>query len=131
MIDLIKGVDFLLNQRGLFIFEEPYLGSMYEKTSYDQIYDEHVFLFSALSVSYLFNLYDMELIDLYQQKTHGGSMRYVLAKRGAYNNPSLKDGDFMLVGSSGLANSAEVINEVTSPFVGIFSTYGLIKAITD
>ena len=53
------------------------------------------------------------------------------AKRGAYNNPSLKDGDFMLVGSSGLANSAEVINEVTSPFVGILSTYGLIKALQD
>ena len=53
------------------------------------------------------------------------------AKRGAYNNPSLKDGDFMLVGSVGLANSAEVINEVTSPFIGILSTYGLIKAIQD
>ena len=25
----------------------------------------------------------------------------------------------------------EVLKEVTSPFVGIFSTYGLIKAITD
>ena len=53
------------------------------------------------------------------------------AKRGAYNNPSLKDGDFILVGSSALANSAEVINEVTSPFVGIFSFYGLIKAVRD
>ena len=43
----------------------------------------------------------------------------------------LKDGDFILVGSSALANSAEVINEVTSPFVGIFSFYGLIKAVRD
>ena len=53
------------------------------------------------------------------------------AKRGAYNNPTLKDGDFILVGRSALTNTAEVINEVTSPFVGIFSTYGLIKVIQD
>ena len=43
--DLIKGVDNLLNKTGLFIFEEPYLGSMFEKTSYDQIYDEHILCF--------------------------------------------------------------------------------------
>ena len=50
LTDLIKGVDYLLNADGLFIFEEPYLGSMYEKTSYDQIYDEHIYMFSASSV---------------------------------------------------------------------------------
>ena len=49
--DLIKGVNFLLHKKGVFIFEEPYLGSMYEKTSYDQIYDEHIFMFSATSLS--------------------------------------------------------------------------------
>ncbi len=48
--DLIKGINNLLTKKGLFIFEEPYLGSMYEKTSYDQIYDEHIFMFSATSV---------------------------------------------------------------------------------
>ena len=37
---LIKGIDFLLDDNGLFIFEEPYLGSMYKKGSYDQIYDD-------------------------------------------------------------------------------------------
>ena len=41
---MIKGVDNLLTKKGFFIFEEPYLGSMYEKVSYDQIYDEHIFI---------------------------------------------------------------------------------------
>ena len=50
LISLIKGVDFLLSKEGLFIFEEPYLGSMFEKTSYDQIYDEHIFMFSLSSI---------------------------------------------------------------------------------
>ena len=82
--DLIKGVDKLLSEKGLFIFEEPYLGSMFEKTSYDQIYDEHIFMFSATSVKKIFQLYNFELINTMPQKTHGGSMRYVIARKGVY-----------------------------------------------
>ena len=49
---------------GVFIFEEPYLGSMFEKTSYDQIYDEHIYMFSAHSIKKIFELYHFDLIDL-------------------------------------------------------------------
>ena len=44
--NLIKNIKKILSEDGVFIFEEPYLGSMYKKTSYDQIYDEHVYMFS-------------------------------------------------------------------------------------
>ncbi|EMO24048.1 class I SAM-dependent methyltransferase [Leptospira santarosai] len=81
---VVKGIATLLKPTGVVMFEDPYLGDVVEKTSYDQIYDEHVFLFSALSIQYLFSLYDLELIDLLSQNTHGGSMRYVLAHKGAY-----------------------------------------------
>ena len=82
--DLIKSIDKLLSKKGVFIFEEPYLGSMFEKTSYDQIYDEHIFMFSGSSVKKIFDLFDMELIDLIKQPTHGGSMRYVIARKGLH-----------------------------------------------
>ena len=84
IIDLIKSVDCLLDKKGLFIFEEPYLGAMYEKTSYDQIYDEHIFIFSGTSVQKIFDLYDMELIDMIKQETHGGSMRYVIGRKNKF-----------------------------------------------
>ena len=82
--DLIKGINILLSKKGVFVFEEPYLGSMYEKTSYDQIYDEHIFIFSVSSVKKIFDLYNFDLINVKKQKTHGGSMRYVVARRGEY-----------------------------------------------
>ena len=66
----------------MFIFEDPYLGEVIEKTSFDQIYDEHVFLFSALSVNYLANMHDLELVNMEPQITHGGSMRYTIAHKG-------------------------------------------------
>jgi len=82
MHSIYDGVKALLADDGVFIFEDPYLGEVIEKTSFDQIYDEHVFLFSALSVSHLANMHDLELINVEPQITHGGSMRYTLAHKG-------------------------------------------------
>ena len=82
--DLIKGIDTLMSKKGIFVFEEPYLGSMYKKTSYDQIYDEHIFMFSVSSIKKIFELFNFELINVQPQSTHGGSMRYVIARKGAY-----------------------------------------------
>ena len=47
----------------------------------DQIYDEHIFIFSVTSIKKIFDLFDFQLIDTLQQKTHGGSMRYVLQRK--------------------------------------------------
>ncbi len=82
--ELILTINKLLSAEGLFIFEEPYLGSMFEKTSYDQIYDEHIYIFSAHSVKKIFNLYDFDLIDIISQPSHGGSMRYVIGRKGKH-----------------------------------------------
>jgi 2-polyprenyl-3-methyl-5-hydroxy-6-metoxy-1,4-benzoquinol methylase len=81
---VVAGIRALLKPTGVVMFEDPYLGDIVEKTSYDQIYDEHVFLFSAHSIQYLFHIHGLELIDVLPQKTHGGSMRYVLGHRGAH-----------------------------------------------
>jgi len=74
----------LLKRDGLFIFEEPYLGSMFDKISYDQIYDAHIYMFSAHSVKSIFNSKGFDLINVIPQKTHGGSMRYVIARKGEF-----------------------------------------------
>jgi methylation protein EvaC len=79
---IVEGISILLKPTGVVMFEDPYLGDVIEKTSYDQIYDEHTFLFSVASISYIFEEYGMEVIDIEPQITHGGSMRYVIAKKG-------------------------------------------------
>lgn len=79
-----KGVDILLKEKGIFVFEDPYLGDIIQKTSYDQIYDEHVYIFSVQSVSHAFTPYGLEVFHVEPQVTHGGSMRYYLCRQGAY-----------------------------------------------
>jgi methylation protein EvaC len=79
---VVEGIDILLRDDGIVAFEDPYAGDVLEKGSYDQWYDEHVFLFSLHSVARVFAARGFELIDVQPQPTHGGSMRYVLARRG-------------------------------------------------
>ena len=80
---VLEGVSELLKPSGVLIFEDPYMGDIIRRTSFDQIYDEHAFYFSATSVRYLTHLYNMELIDVIPTTTHGGSMRYIIARKGA------------------------------------------------
>ena len=82
--NLFEAVDLCLNRNGVFIFEEPYMGSMFSKVSYDQIYDEHIYMFSTSSVSKICKLYDMELINVIKQNTHGGSLRYICARKNTH-----------------------------------------------
>jgi methylation protein EvaC len=89
-INLIRSIDKLLNKNGTLIFEEPYLGSMYKKISYDQIYDEHIYMFSASSVKKLYQRFNFNLVDAIPQKTHGGSMRYILKKNNYKESKRLK-----------------------------------------
>jgi methylation protein EvaC len=79
---LFRNVSNLLNYDGVFIFEEPYLLDMLEKSSFDQIYDEHIYMFSILSVKKLAARHGLWMIDAIPQVTHGGSMRYLLSKSG-------------------------------------------------
>ncbi|MBB3052439.1 methylation protein EvaC [Prauserella isguenensis] len=83
MDSILAGVRALLQPRGVFVFEDPYLGDIVERTSFDQIYDEHFFLFSAQSVDEMARRHGLELVDVERLAVHGGELRYTLALPGA------------------------------------------------
>jgi methylation protein EvaC len=81
---VVAGIKILLKPDGVVMFEDPYLGDIVEKVSYDQIYDEHAFYFSIASISYIFEQHGLEVFDVQPQNVHGGSMRYVIGHKGAH-----------------------------------------------
>ena len=83
MDSVLKGVDALLAPDGVFVFEDPYWGDIVEKTSFDQIYDEHFFFFTARSVAAMADRFGLELVDVERLPVHGGEVRYTLARAGA------------------------------------------------
>ncbi|MFD3736237.1 methyltransferase domain-containing protein [Streptomyces sp. NPDC058632] len=80
---VFRGVDALLAPGGVFVFEDPYLGDVVERTSFDQIYDEHFYLFSATSVRAAARRYGFDLVEVERLPVHGGEVRYTLARAGA------------------------------------------------
>ncbi len=83
--DFLKGIITLLDEKGVFITEDPYIADILEKNSYDQIYDEHIWYFSLTSLTNLFNMHGLEIFDAEKQDVHGGSMRVYACKKGIYN----------------------------------------------
>jgi methylation protein EvaC len=80
---VLRGLDKLLTPKGVFVFEEPYLGTLFDRMAFDQIYDEHVFYFSVTSVARMASRYGFELVDAEHIPMHGGEIRYTLARLGA------------------------------------------------
>ena len=72
----------MLHEQGVLVFEDPYLGDVVARTAFDQIYDEHVFLFSLQAVQKLCARHGLELFAAEPQAVHGGSMRYFVGHRG-------------------------------------------------
>ena len=88
---VFRGVDALLDRDGVFIIEDPYLGDVVAKTSFDQIYDEHFYLFSAQSMAAAADHFGFELVDVGRLPVHGGEVRYTLARKGARQaSPSVR-----------------------------------------
>ena len=58
---------------------------MFDKVSYDQIYDAHIYMFSVHSVQSIFEKRGFDLINATPLKTHGGSMRYTIARKNKFN----------------------------------------------
>ncbi|ADL47536.1 MULTISPECIES: class I SAM-dependent methyltransferase [Micromonospora] len=80
---IFRGVDELLAPDGIFVFEDPYLAEIVDRTSFDQIYDEHFYFFSAVSVQAMAARFGFELVDVERLPVHGGEVRYTIARRGA------------------------------------------------
>ncbi|MCP2167747.1 class I SAM-dependent methyltransferase [Goodfellowiella coeruleoviolacea] len=80
---ILRGVAALLAPDGVFVFEDPYLGSVLANTAFDQIIDEHVLFFSARSVVGLLHRAGLELVDVERLPVHGGQIRFTAAHTGA------------------------------------------------
>lgn len=81
-------INFSLSDNGVLIIEDPSLFSVIKNTSYDQFYDEHVYVFSALAISNVVKDSNLRLFDAERISTHGGSLRYYICKENAKYKPS-------------------------------------------
>lgn len=79
--NVFKSIDHLLSTDGILIIEDPSLLECLKKNSYDQFYNEHIYLFSVISLKNIVKEFDFEIFDLKNLNTHGGSIRYYIKRK--------------------------------------------------
>tara|TARA_B100001093_G_scaffold518184_1_gene602170 strand:- start:2770 stop:3954 length:1185 start_codon:yes stop_codon:yes gene_type:complete len=79
--DVFSSINRLLCDEGILIIEDPSLLECIKKVSYDQFYNEHIYVFSALSVQNILKKFNLEIFDIKNLNTHGGSLRYYIKKK--------------------------------------------------
>ena len=84
LASIIKGIKLILDDKGVFLAESHYLADMIEKLQYDAIYHEHLRYYSVTALVNLFNRFDMDVFHAERIPTHGGSIRILVCKKGAY-----------------------------------------------
>ena len=106
---IFRGVDLLLAPDGLFVFEDRYLGDILKNNYFDQIYDEHFYLFSVRSVQATAAHFGFELIDTQHLPLHGGTIRFTLARAGN-QTPTVAIAEFLAQEKAdGLAEEATFV----------------------
>ena len=78
--NFLRGVDNILNQDGVFVFELPYWLDSVNSKKFDQIYHEHVTYFNIKMITNLIKNSKFKVFKIQNVNYHGGSIRVALKK---------------------------------------------------
>ena len=73
--DFVGGLAIALKPKGVITMEFPHLMQLVDHNQFDTIYHEHFSYFSLLAVITIFRRHGLEIFDVQELPTHGGSLR--------------------------------------------------------
>lgn len=73
--DFIRGMALVLRRRGVITMEFPHLLKLIQGSEFDTIYHEHFSYFSLITVEQAFARHGLQIFDVEELPTHGGSLR--------------------------------------------------------
>ncbi len=79
--DFVSGFEELLNPQGIASFEFPHLMNLVKFNQFDTIYHEHFSYLSLSAVNIIFSNNGLQIFDVEEISTHGGSLRIFAQKK--------------------------------------------------
>jgi 2-polyprenyl-3-methyl-5-hydroxy-6-metoxy-1,4-benzoquinol methylase len=73
--DFVEGMKHILNTQGVITMEFPHLMQLVDNNQFDTIYHEHFSYLSLYTVQQIFKSKGLEIFDVEEINTHGGSLR--------------------------------------------------------
>ena len=81
LTDVFKSINSVLTKDGILIVEDPSLLECLKKNSYDQFYNEHIYVFSSIALQNILKKFNFQIFDIKNLNTHGGSIRYYIKRK--------------------------------------------------
>ena len=75
IVDFVAGMKMILKENGVITMEFPHLMQLVDNNQFDTIYHEHFSYLSLFTVKQIFESQGLELFDIDEIPTHGGSIR--------------------------------------------------------
>lgn len=75
ILDFVGGMKIILNDTGVITMEFPHLMQLVDNNQFDTIYHEHFSYLSFYTVKQIFESKGLEMFDVEEIPTHGGSLR--------------------------------------------------------
>ncbi len=75
IVDFVAGMKIILTENGVITMEFPHLMQLVDNNQFDTIYHEHFSYLSFYTVKQIFESQGLELFDVDEIPTHGGSIR--------------------------------------------------------
>jgi len=89
--DFFNGVQNLLKDEGLFVFEISYRASVLKKNTFDTIYHEHLDYHALYPISKFVKKFNLNVVNFKTPDAQGGSLRvYVSKNKNSKNQKSIK-----------------------------------------
>jgi len=79
--EIFKAIEYALSNKGILILEDPSLLECLKNGAYDQFYCEHIYVFSTIALEKVLKKFNLEIFDIENTNTHGGSIRYFIKKK--------------------------------------------------
>ncbi|UNK40458.1 class I SAM-dependent methyltransferase (plasmid) [Shinella sp. H4-D48] len=80
--DFLSGMKRILKPQGVVTLEFPHVATLIAQNQFDTIYHEHFSYFSLFTVQVAARIHSMEIFDVEELPTHGGSLRVYLGHAG-------------------------------------------------
>ncbi len=85
IVDFVAGMKIILADEGVVTMEFPHLMQLVDNNQFDTIYHEHFSYLSFYTVKQIFEAQGLQMFDVEELPTHGGSLR-IYAKHAADNS---------------------------------------------
>lgn len=110
--DFVAAFSMVLKPTGIATFEFPHVLNLISEVQFDTIYHEHFSYLSLTAVKTIFSANGLDVFDVQELPTHGGSLR-VYAQRSDTGNHALRDSVKNILAKEsifGISNQATYLN---------------------